>query len=455
METPAVPPPLPEPKPAVTPRRFPRLGSLLAVIAITVCAVFVVWVQTVPKAGDKTEVRPNRIFELMARYAVGVKNLLSQTGQWNEALNDQMTAEARTVARKEADKLRLVILKSWMSGKPPAEEDLTRLAAKNEDLRADVETLRKLESGTAAPDEAGWKRFLKRHGWMARLAQARTLEEKDPVRLQVQQQALGTALTMMGAVSLGMLAAVAGVVLLVLAIVRWRKGQLRFTLARPPRGQGGVLVEAFAIYLTLFLLLPRLLRELPVTFPPWIVYAVASLSLIIGVFWPRLRGMDRVTWRETLGLHRGEGVFREIGAGMLGWITALPLLIVGIMAASWIMKLTGDFPSHPIVEIFAGDAWAKFGAFMLAVVWAPVTEEITFRGLLFPGLSAWIRWFLGIVISAFVFAVIHPQGWAGVPAIMALAAAFSMLRLWRRSLIAPMTAHALNNGIMCVMMLSL
>jgi membrane protease YdiL (CAAX protease family) len=66
-----------------------------------------------------------------------------------------------------------------------------------------------------------------------------------------------------------------------------------------------------------------------------------------------------------------------------------------------------------------------------------------------------LRWVIGILTSAFIFAVIHPQGWAGVPAIMALAAGFSLLRMWRQSLIAPMTAHALNNGLVCVMMLLL
>jgi membrane protease YdiL (CAAX protease family) len=152
-------------------------------------------------------------------------------------------------------------------------------------------------------------------------------------------------------------------------------------------------------------------------------------------------------------MHRGQGVLREMGAGLLGWLAALPLLVIGIIAASWITKLTGDFPSHPIVDAFAGDPWAKFGAVMLAVVWAPLTEEITFRGLLFPGLSAWLRWVPGVLMSAFVFAVIHPQGWAGVPAIMALAATFSILRMWRQSLVAPMTAHAMNNGVMCAMML--
>ena len=144
-----------------------------------------------------------------------------------------------------------------------------------------------------------------------------------------------------------------------------------------------------------------------------------------------------------------------MGAGFLGWVAALPLLVVGMIAASWIMKLTGEFPSHPIVDAFAGNGWAKFGAIVLAVVWAPISEEIMFRGLLFPGLSAWLRWLAGAVLGAFVFAVIHPQSWAGVPAIMVLAGSFSFLRMWRQSLIAPMTAHALNNGIMCVVMLLL
>ena len=41
----------------------------------------------------------------------------------------------------------------------------------------------------------------------------------------------------------------------------------------------------------------------------------------------------------------------------------------------------------------------------------------------------------------------------GTP-IMALALAFSLLRMWRQSLISPVTAHALNNGILCVLLLS-
>ncbi|MCP5560109.1 MAG: CPBP family intramembrane metalloprotease [Verrucomicrobiaceae bacterium] len=163
--------------------------------------------------------------------------------------------------------------------------------------------------------------------------------------------------------------------------------------------------------------------------------------------------MTRTLWSDSLGLHLGAGVLSEAGAGLLGWLAGLPLMILGMIAASWIIKYTGEYPSHPIIEVFAGNGWAKLGAVVLAVVWAPISEEIMFRGLLFPGLSAWLRWLLGALSGAFIFAVIHPQGWAGVPAIMALAGVFSLLRMWRQSLIAPMTAHALNNGIMCAMML--
>jgi membrane protease YdiL (CAAX protease family) len=126
-----------------------------------------------------------------------------------------------------------------------------------------------------------------------------------------------------------------------------------------------------------------------------------------------------------------------------------------MIAASWIVKLTGVSPEHPITDAFSGSLGVKISAVLLAVVWAPISEEMMFRGLLFPGLSAWLRWVLGALGGAFIFAVIHPQGWAGVPAIMALAMAFSLLRMWRQSLIAPMTAHALNNGILCVLLLSI
>lgn len=451
--SPALPPPLPQP--AFSSCRYSKTGFGLAVLVIAACAVFVVGGQTEHRAEREAAVRPNRMLELMARYAVGVKGLLQNAGQANAEVTRVMQEDLASLAKTDEDALRLLILRGWLADAWPEEADLNVLAVKSEGLRADVAELTELKATQGKGDDIEWKAFKRRHGWMADLARAQARTEDAAVREVMVQQGMGTAMVLLGCGFLGMIAAVAGLVVMIMGITRWRAGKLHLTLALRSRVQGGVLVEGFAIYLALFLFLPWLLRLWLIELPGWAAYGPAVAALILGAVWPLLRGMQRPQWREALGLHGGRGVLREMRAGLLGWVAALPLLAAGMIAASWIMKFTGEFPSHPIVDVFAGDGWAKFGAIMLAVVWAPVSEEVMFRGLLFPGLSAWMRWLLGMLMSAFVFAVIHPQGWAGVPAIMALAGTFSLLRMWRHSLIAPMTAHALNNGIMCVMMLLL
>ena len=81
---------------------------------------------------------------------------------------------------------------------------------------------------------------------------------------------------------------------------------------------------------------------------------------------------------------------------------------------------------------------------LLACVAAPVVEETMFRGLLYRQLRNSTRhWrtFLSIAMSvflnAFIFAVIHPQSLLAVPALMTLAAGFTIIREWRQSLDGP------------------
>lgn len=458
MEPLPLPPPLPVPQPPPAPStyRFSKTGLLLAVLLIVGCVMFVLRMQEAHREEENSSARRNVTLELLARYAVGVKGLMDMGGQKMEpALVQAVMKDVNTLAKHDTDALRVLILKSWMNGEKPADAAVNELVSKHPGLAEDALLLQGLQTGEGTKDTALVKKLRQHHGWFADLARTSTLPAEDPVRQAVMQQGIGTAAVLLGVSSLGLLMAVGGLVLFILGIVRWRAGKLRLDLPQRSGGDGGVMIEGFALYLALFLCLPGLVRDLPLHLPPWAPYAGATLALLSGLLWPRLRGMPRASWRGSLGLHRGTGFLREVGAGLVGWLAALPLLVVGIIAASWIAKLTGDLPSHPIVDVFAGDGWAKFGAVMLAVVWAPVSEELMFRGLLFPGLSAWLRWLPGALMSAFVFAVIHPQGWAGVPAIMALAMTFSTLRQWRQSVIAPMTAHALNNGLMCTMMMLL
>ena len=71
-----------------------------------------------------------------------------------------------------------------------------------------------------------------------------------------------------------------------------------------------------------------------------------------------------------------------------------------------------------------------------------------FRGALYHNLRS--RW--GIVgsgfISGLIFATIHPQGLLAIPALTAMGFGFALIREWRGTLIASMTAHSLHNGIL-------
>ena len=450
-----VPPPLPALKPVMSPR-FSRPGALLAVCVIVACVVFVVRRQSENRVAGGAEVHPNRMLELMARYVVGVQGLMggdNALGEWQANFDEKLMQNVVKVSRGKADELRVLIVEGCVTHVWPAKAKFDALAAKDAELQADVVTLERMKAMNGEVQDEAWAKFRRRHGWIAELARAQA--GNDEARRTVAEQGMKTAVVLIGFSLLGIGVAVGGLGVLILGLTRWRSGKICLNLALRSRVEGGVLLEGFAIFLLLFLFPAWLLRLQSVPLPGWAAYGPALMALFIGMTWPLWRGLPRSYWREALGLHRGQGLWREMGAGVLGWLASLPLLVVGMIAASWIMRLTGEFPSHPIVEVFAGNGWAKLGALLLAVVWAPISEEIMFRGLLFPGLSAWLRWLAGMLVGAFVFAVIHPQSWAGVPAIMVLACSFSFLRLWRQSLIAPMTAHALNNGLMCVALLLL
>src|SRR5436309_1231182 len=124
----------------------------------------------------------------------------------------------------------------------------------------------------------------------------------------------------------------------------------------------------------------------------------------------------------------------------------LPLLVVGVLLVIFLMnwqrgQAEDHFgpvsrPEHPATEWVArADWWGRLQILLLASVAAPLVEETMFRGVLYRHLrEASVRlgkaWSMGIsaTVVSFLFAVIHPQGLVAVPALMALAYGFTLLR---------------------------
>ncbi|HWB19430.1 MAG TPA: CPBP family intramembrane glutamic endopeptidase, partial [Phycisphaerales bacterium] len=51
------------------------------------------------------------------------------------------------------------------------------------------------------------------------------------------------------------------------------------------------------------------------------------------------------------------------------------------------------------------------------------------------------------LVSSFIFAAIHPQGWVTIPALGSLAFCFCLMREWRGTLLPSMVMHGINNGL--------
>jgi len=57
------------------------------------------------------------------------------------------------------------------------------------------------------------------------------------------------------------------------------------------------------------------------------------------------------------------------------------------------------------------------------------------------------------IVVSILFAAIHPQGWTAIPVLGAIGFVLAMIRIQRNSLVASMTAHALNNGMMLTVLI--
>ncbi len=318
------------------------------------------------------------------------------------------------------------------------------------------DTVRRAIDDAAALDEADRERVRSAMGWFGKLLLARGRSETDPLRREVARSALTTFLATIVLLGAGGAATLAGAALLLLALLRRSSPSLRPRLE--PRGADSTLyLEAFAVYIGLILLFDAAAAVVGLEHPA-IGLAGIVLGSLLGLFWPVLRGVPAGAARRELGLHRGEGWGREAACGLVGYLAILPVLAVGVVLSLILMTVPElisppgpDEPprlvSHPaLVWMAHGGVAVRLAVLFLAAAFAPLFEEALFRGALYRALRDRRGAVSSALVMAFLFAVIHPQGFAVVPALMSLAFGFAMLREWRGSLIAPMVAHAVHNG---------
>jgi membrane protease YdiL (CAAX protease family) len=159
--------------------------------------------------------------------------------------------------------------------------------------------------------------------------------------------------------------------------------------------------------------------------------AVAGRSLReLGLSWPRTRDL------------------------LYGVGGALAMFIVSEIAASLQMALFHIKITETAVQLFGttNDPRLLAGMIFLAIILAPITEELIFRGFFFNALYRYMPAWLAIALSSIVFGLVH-----GLSACFPLACAGAVLAIvyYRSgSLTASMLTHALFNATSTTLLLA-
>ncbi len=230
---------------------------------------------------------------------------------------------------------------------------------------------------------------------------------------------------------------------------------------KAPEAGGSAYLESFTMFLIWFpavsVLGAIIAGAMGVDLTPILIW-----TLLLCAFFPLARGARWLEWKRAMGWHRGAGFFKEVLAGVFGYIAGLPIfalavlitLVLGAAAAYLPGQESAGPPTHPIFEqLGGGDLWGVVQIYLLAAVWAPVVEETMFRGALYHHLRGALGVVSAALFSSFIFAFIHPQGIIAVPALMGLALVFALMREWRGSIIGPMVAHAMHNATLITILL--
>ncbi len=361
------------------------------------------------------------------------------------------------IAVTRVDRLRVAIAAGEVEGSKAATTRLDALAKEAEpggDLASEITWLRKLY--TDGPDSLtpeARQSLIDRHGWFGELAVSYGRGMVDANRRRL----VGGALKLGGiALSIGagaILAFIAGVILLFVAARRKADGAMASGMVEIDPEP--IYAEMFAVFIGAFLLVLLLTLLMfgvhAEATPAALAFEEVLTWLLLGAAaWPFIRGLPWARISQELGLYTGRGIVREVLCGIGGWLVSVPIsvgvgLLIGFLAGESDAR---DGPrGYPLFEPPAGASWGMLWLGVLsAVIWAPLVEEVIFRGALYAYLRPRLRWLGATIVVSALFGLCHPYTTAGLVQVGIMGVVLALLREWRGSLIAPMVCHFLHNA---------
>ncbi len=337
------------------------------------------------------------------------------------------------------------------------EKVLSGLASPDDPLRQDAEALRTLYSGGTLDAETK-ARLKEHHGYIGSLAGVYDAPDGDPRREELTGNGAAILVLFFGFVAIGLMALCIGLALLIVYLVRRTGGTWRDRFV-PPAPGGSVAIETVLVFVLGFLALKGVTTLAEIAFDAkgaiWVALSCQWL-LLLSLFWPMVRGVPRSRCLRMFGLHRGQGIAREMWCGLLGYLACLPMIAAALVVTVVLLLVReavrsalgqpSQAPQNPMFDLAGGGTLRLVVFYLLATLWAPIAEETIFRGALFRHLRSRWRLVPSAIVTGVAFGAMHGYEYLMLGPVVTIGFGFSLVRQWRDSLIGPMTAHCLHNA---------
>ncbi len=173
-----------------------------------------------------------------------------------------------------------------------------------------------------------------------------------------------------------------------------------------------------------------------------LLFHAASLAVVAFIL--RSRSWN---WEQAFGM-RARGLVRQLGSGVAFYTGILPLFFFAAVVSRLVMLFFGyEVTIQDVILIFMApqSLWTLLALLGLAMVVAPVAEEILFRGILLPLLMKRLGAGPAVILSAALFALIHLHAPSFFP-LFVLATGLALAYIYTGSLWVSIAMHGLFNG---------
>ncbi len=222
-------------------------------------------------------------------------------------------------------------------------------------------------------------------------------------------------------------------------VCNWSFGDIAVILAWT------VFIYGQAMFLGMLLGRLKIFRE-PDSQALFMLITGGAIYVVMVALIARLLRQKNLTWRKAFGLQTGHwsGILAAVGASLVAMIA--PLIVAGYATTHFFQFCGWKIEPQPIIEIISKlhNPWLLGGMVALAVVGAPIVEELFFRGILYPCFKKRVGRTHALWMTSAIFAEFHFHLPSLLP-LFVLGAIFTLLYEWKGNLLACILCHSAFN----------